>query len=210
MADRPKLAQGARRTSLAWLLGVSLMLHLLLIWLVPMPQRESGAASVGPRLQVRMGPSERPVTIAESRGRMEDYSPSHGTAAVAGSAMKRVPVPGSDQIPQVNVVPSALHPGGGSVTAALLESARQIARKESTRFDGQQGKTPGLEGGKASPEAVVAAMAARSRIQLEETRLADGTLRVVNQWGVRYCSKAPPDFQRSGPVGHDAVVTNCL
>jgi len=91
-----------------------------------------------------------------------------------------------------------------------MDSARQMARTEAIRLAPHRGKAPSPQDGKPSPEAVVAAMAARSRLQPEETRLADGTLRVVNQWGVRYCTKAPPDFQRSGPVGHDAVVTNCL
>lgn len=206
MADRPTLAGGAgRRWPLAWLLGASLVLHLALIGLVPMPQGD-GAGSLLPHLQVRLAPSGRPVAVLEPQRVTVDAAPSRGTATVPRSALQQDPA----LAPRVSFTPSAPPAVAAPSAAALMDSARQMARTEAIRLDPPRGNVPSPEDGKPSPEAVVAAMAARSRIQPEETRLADGTLRVVNQWGVRYCTKAPPDFQRSGPVGHDAVVTNCL
>jgi hypothetical protein len=63
----------------------------------------------------------------------------------------------------------------------------------------------------ASSTARPGASAAGRPGQFEETRLADGIVRVKTAWGTTYCLKMPPEYAYAsgGAVPGMAVPTNC-
>ena len=203
MEDRSVGAIGSgRNLSWTWSLGISVSLHLIVLGLLPALQRSDVARSGTGGFQVHLAPRAwLPIHPEQNLASLESGALTRqlGSARSGWTSLPKQadPVHGELLVQTGPPLPD---------TAVLMESARRLARGESHRLDNATVTAVA----RVSPEAAVAAMAARSQIRPEETRLADGTLRVVNQWGVRYCTKAPPDFQRSGPVGHDAVVTNCL
>lgn len=206
-----------RRASWLFVLGLSALLHLPLLYLLGKGLTIHPWSSPVAALRVDLLPavSERSesATVRTAEGGSRSGNAAVAERQDAASAVPRPTVP-SPAAPSSTVPsPTVPAPSAGFDSRHAVEAALDVAREVGRGTGEFQRRTSPVPS--ANLRAVAPAATKPSTLDLPqpgETRYADGRMKTVDQWGRASCIKEPADFvygQHGEVIPRMAIRTNC-